>query len=72
MRSGMRSCSVVNSRLSRINEPPPSGVGDVNVFADENGDEVTFVVERPVARGGELYMDYGRSYSRDSYNDSGD
>ena len=61
----------VDSRLARINEPPPSGGGDVNVFADEDGDEVTFVVERPVARGSELYMDYGRSYSRTSYNDGG-
>ena len=57
----------VDTRLARINEPPPATGADVNVCSDEKGDEVTFVVERPVARGAELYMDYGKSYSRDAY-----
>ena len=59
----------VDTRLARINEPTAASGGDVNVVADEHGDEVVFVVDsRTILRGSELYMDYGKVYSRESYN----
>lgn len=40
---------------------------DVNVIAQEERDGVTFVLERAVAQGEELFLDYGPYYDRSSY-----
>ena len=53
--------------LCRINEPPLGK--DVNVVTNEdlNGRFVTFSLERNVAAGEELFIDYGLSYDRSMY-----
>eukprot|EP00614_Pseudopedinella_elastica_P006079 CAMPEP_0172600458 /NCGR_PEP_ID=MMETSP1068-20121228/20655_1 /TAXON_ID=35684 /ORGANISM="Pseudopedinella elastica, Strain CCMP716" /LENGTH=176 /DNA_ID=CAMNT_0013401155 /DNA_START=104 /DNA_END=634 /DNA_ORIENTATION=+ len=56
----------VDTRLARINEPPP-GIDGVNVLVEEVGDNVYFITERAIAKGEELFMDYGRTYGRDQY-----
>lgn len=53
--------------LCRINEPP---IGlDVNVVTNEDlqGRTVTFALERDVAKGEELFIDYGLYYDRSLY-----
>jgi hypothetical protein len=53
--------------LCRINEPP---VGrDVNVRTEEDLTKrcVTFIVERDVYQGEELFIDYGLTYDRSNY-----
>lgn len=60
----------VPTALCRINEPP---VGkDVNVVTEEdlNGRFVTFLLERDVFAGEELFIDYGLSYDRSMYGKS--
>jgi len=58
----------VPTALCRINEPPKGY--DVNVITEENLKSrcVTFVVERDVFAGEELYIDYGLTYDRSGYN----
>jgi hypothetical protein len=57
----------VPTTLCRINEPPKGN--DVNVITNENLKErtVTFVLERNVYAGEELFMDYGLCYDRSGY-----
>eukprot|EP00980_Cylindrotheca_fusiformis_P004666 scaffold992_cov116-Cylindrotheca_fusiformis.AAC.1 len=57
----------VPTTLCRINEPPKGR--DVNVITSEDRDSrtVTFVLERDVYEGEELYIDYGLSYDRSMY-----
>ena len=57
----------VPTTLCRINEPPKGR--DVNVVTNEDRDArtVTFVLERDVYEGEELYIDYGLSYDRSMY-----
>jgi hypothetical protein len=61
----------VPTTLCRINEPPKGR--DVNVITEENLNErkVTFLLERDCFAGEELYIDYGLSYDRSRYGDSG-
>jgi hypothetical protein len=57
----------VPTTLCRINEPP---IGkDVNVITDEDLDRrcVTFLLERDVVPGEELFVDYGLTYDRSMY-----
>mmetsp|Transcript_31409 Transcript_31409/g.56917 ORF Transcript_31409/g.56917 Transcript_31409/m.56917 type:complete len:259 (-) Transcript_31409:71-847(-) len=60
----------VSTALTRINEPPTGR--DVNVVTQENLDErtTTFVLERNVYAGEELFMDYGLTYDRSGYGGS--
>jgi hypothetical protein len=53
--------------LCRINEPPKGR--DVNVVTNEDipSRSVTFVLERDVYAGEELFIDYGLSYDRSMY-----
>lgn len=55
--------------MCRINEPPRGS--DVNVITQEDLKQrcVTFTVERDIAAGEELYIDYGLSYDRSRYGD---
>lgn len=57
----------VPTTLCRINEPPLGR--DVNVVTSEDLSErkVTFVLERDVFPGEELFIDYGLYYDRSSY-----
>jgi len=57
----------VPTALCRINEPP-KGM-DVNVITDEDIEKrcVMFSIERDVAKGVELFIDYGLSYDRSMY-----
>lgn len=57
----------VPTTLCRINEPPKGR--DVNVITseDRNSRTVTFILERDVYEGEELYIDYGLSYDRSMY-----
>ncbi|KAL7563016.1 hypothetical protein ACA910_013537 [Epithemia clementina (nom. ined.)] len=57
----------VPTTLCRINEPPPGC--DVNVITDEDLDSrtITFVLERDVMMGEELFIDYGLTYNRAMY-----
>lgn len=57
----------VPTTLCRINEPPKGR--DVNVVTDEDRDsrKVTFILERDVYEGEELFIDYGLSYDRSMY-----
>jgi hypothetical protein len=57
--------------LCRINEPPKGY--DVNVITIEDCQQrtVTFVLERDVMAGEELYIDYGLSYDRSHYGGGG-
>lgn len=57
----------VPTTLCRINEPPKGR--DVNVITDEDRDDrkVTFILERDVYEGEELFIDYGLSYDRSMY-----
>jgi len=57
----------VSTALSRVNEPPRGR--DINVITEENLEErtVSFVLERNVYAGEELFMDYGISYDRTAY-----
>lgn len=57
----------VPTTLCRINEPPKGK--DCNVVTDEDLLErtVTFVLERNVYAGEELFMDYGLTYDRSGY-----
>jgi len=55
----------VPTTLALINEPCP-GL-DVNVDTFEQGLELTFVLNRDVAAGEELFLDYGPMYDRSSY-----
>ena len=53
--------------LCRINEPP---IGcDVNVYTEEDLESrrVTFIIERDVCKGEELFIDYGLNYDRSGY-----
>lgn len=61
----------VPTTLCRINEPPKGR--DVNVITEEdlNARTVTFVLERDVYEGEELYIDYGLSYDRSMYGGGG-
>jgi len=54
--------------LARINEPPIGGPG-CNVRSEENLEtrEVVFSLSRDVYPGDELFMDYGLTYDRTSY-----
>ncbi|VEU37273.1 unnamed protein product [Pseudo-nitzschia multistriata] len=56
-----------STALCRINEPPLGG--DVNVATEEDlaGRTVTFLLERNVYAGEELYIDYGLTYDRSRY-----
>jgi len=58
----------VPTALCRINEPPKGY--DVNVITKEDlkSRSVSFVVERDVFAGEELYIDYGLTYDRSRYN----
>lgn len=58
----------VPTLLARINEPPIGG-GGCNVRVTENLDsrEVVFELSRDVVEGEELFMDYGLTYDRSSY-----
>jgi hypothetical protein len=60
----------VPTTLCRINEPPKGR--DVNVVTEEDllTRTVTFLVERDVYEGEELYIDYGLSYDRSMYGGS--
>jgi hypothetical protein len=57
----------VPTTLCRINEPPLGK--DVNVITEEDLDRrcVTFLLERNVAPGEELFVDYGLTYDRSMY-----
>jgi hypothetical protein len=57
----------VPTTVCRINEPPKGR--DVNVITSEDRDSrtVTFILERDVYEGEELYIDYGLSYDRSMY-----
>ena len=57
----------VPTTLCRINEPPKGR--DVNVVTNEDREArtVTFVLERDVYEGEELFIDYGLSYDRSMY-----
>jgi len=59
----------VPTALCRINEPPKGR--DVNIVPDEDLKKrtVVFSVERDVAAGEELFIDYGLSYDRSMYGD---
>lgn len=59
----------VPTALCRINEPPKGR--DVNIVTDEDLKKrtVIFSVERDVAAGEELFIDYGLSYDRSMYGD---
>ncbi|KAL3943000.1 MAG: hypothetical protein SGBAC_002907 [Bacillariaceae sp.] len=59
----------VPTTVCRINEPPKGR--DVNVITDEDRESrtVTFILERDVYEGEELFIDYGLSYDRSMYND---
>ena len=58
----------VPTLLTRINEPPIGG-GGCNVRTEENlkTREVVFLLSRDVVPGEELFMDYGLTYDRSSY-----
>lgn len=60
----------VPTTLCRINEPPKGR--DVNVCTDEDRGSrtVTFILERDVYEGEELFIDYGLSYDRSMYSGS--
>jgi hypothetical protein len=60
----------IPTTLCRINEPP-KGM-DINVITNENLADrtVTFVLERNVVAGEELFMDYGLTYDRSGYNNN--
>lgn len=57
----------VSTALSRINEPPRGF--DVNVVTEEDLKErtVSFLLERDVYAGEELFLDYGLTYDRSGY-----
>jgi len=61
----------VPTTLCRINEPPKGR--DVNVVTSEDRDSrsVSFLLERDVYEGEELYIDYGLSYDRSMYGGPG-
>ena len=55
----------VPTTMALINEPPPGA--DVNIDTYEQGNTLTFVTNREVEEGEELYLDYGQTYDRSSY-----
>ena len=57
--------AAVPTTLALINEPAP-GL-DVNVDTYEQGWQLTFVLNRDVRAGEELFLDYGPMYDRSSY-----
>lgn len=61
----------VSTALCRINEPPKGR--DVNVVTEEDLETrtVTFALERDVFEGEELHIDYGLTYDRSGYGNSG-
>mmetsp|Transcript_41292 Transcript_41292/g.98877 ORF Transcript_41292/g.98877 Transcript_41292/m.98877 type:complete len:287 (-) Transcript_41292:1880-2740(-) len=61
----------VPTTLCRINEPPKGR--DVNVVTEEDRQTrtVTFILERDVYEGEELFIDYGLSYDRSMYGGGG-
>ena len=61
----------VPTTLCRINEPPKGR--DVNVITEEDRQArtVTFILERDVYEGEELFIDYGLSYDRSMYGGGG-
>ena len=61
----MRPWPGIRPVLARINEPSPGR--DVNVDTDEEGNTVTFYVNRYIEQGDELFLDYGTKYDRGGY-----
>ena len=59
----------VPTTLALINEPPPGA--DVNIDTFEQGAELTFVTNRDIREGEELFLDYGQTYDRSSYGRAG-
>jgi hypothetical protein len=69
--SGLGLWSGVSTALCRINEPPKGK--DVNVVTEEDLETrtVTFFLERDVFEGEELHIDYGLTYDRSGYGNTG-
>ena len=60
----------IPTTLALINEPPP-GVGGVNVLTEIVENSLVVSTGRDVAKGEELYLDYGPRYDRSGYGGGG-